>query len=123
MILKFISKYGLAAHLGFLAASPVAFAPFLDAAALGRLVLWTSLLAAVWILFEPSLRVGEHSADARGRVASELIRDPFLWFFLLVIVFAIVRWLNAGIARTFDAEQSVWAVKAAAAPAFILVGS
>ena len=97
MILKIISKYGLAAHLGFLAASPVAFAPFLDASALGRLILWLSLFTVVWILFDPSLRMGEHSADARKRVATELVRDPFLWFFILVAVFAVVRWLNSGI--------------------------
>ena len=105
MILKIISKYGLAAHLGFLAASPVAFAPFLDAGALGRLVLCLSLFAAVWMLFDPSLRMGEHSADARKRVAMELVRDPFLWFFMLVLVFAVVRWLNSGIVLRYDAEQ------------------
>ncbi len=117
MILKIISKYGLAAHLGFLAASPVAFAPFLDAGALGRLVLWLSLFAAIWMLFEPSLRVGEHSADARNRVASELVKDPFLWFFVLAIAFAIVRWLNSGIELRYDAEQSVWRIQDAAASA------
>ena len=117
MILKIISKYGLAAHLGFLAASPVAFAPFLDAGALGRLVLWLSLFAAVWMLFDPSLRMGEHSADARKRVAMELVCDPFLWFFILVMAFAVVRWLNSGIVLRYDAEQSVWLVQEAAAPA------
>ena len=117
MILKIISKYGLAAHLGFLAASPVAFAPFLDVAALGRLILWLSLFAVVWMLFDPSLRMGEHSADARKRVAMELVRDPFLWFFILVIVFAVVRWLNSGIEMRYDAEQSAWLVREAAAPA------
>ena len=117
MILKIISKYGLAAHLGFLAASPVAFAPFLDAGALGRLVLWLSLFAVVWMIFDPSLRMGEHSADARKRVAMELVRDPFLWFFILVAAFALVRWLNSGIALRYDAEQSAWLVQEAAAPA------
>ena len=117
MILKIISKYGLAAHLGFLAASPVAFAPFLDASALGRLILWLSLFAAVWMLFDPSLRMDEHSADARKRVAQELVRDPFLWFFILVVAFAVVRWLNSGIALSYDAEQSAWLVQEAAAPA------
>ena len=117
MILKIISKYGLAAHLGFLAASPVAFAPFLDAAALGRLVLWLSLFVVVWMLFDPSLRMGEHSADARKRVAMELVRDPFLWFFVLAISFALVRWLNSGIALSYDAEQSAWLVQGAEASA------
>ena len=95
MILKIISKYGLAAHLGFLAASPVAFAPFLDAGAVGRLVLWLSLFVAVWMFFDPSLRMGEHSADARKRVAMELVRDPFLWFFVLLVVFGCVSTENA----------------------------
>jgi len=117
MILKIISKYGLAAHLGFLAASPVVFATFLDDVALGCLVLWVSLYAAIWIFFEPSIRMEEHSSDARRRVASEMVRDPFFWFFLLASAFAIVRWMNSGIGMRYDAEQSIWLVNEATASA------
>ena len=116
MILKVISKYGLAAHLGLLASMPVALAPFLSAAALGQLVLWLSFFAAMWVLFDPSIRIGERSSEARGRVFLSIVRDPIFYFFLVLIGFALVRYLNSGIALQYDAEQSAWTVKEAAAP-------
>ena len=115
MILKVISKYGLAAHLGLLAALPVAFALFLDADTLGRVLLWWSLFVVVWVMFDPSIRIGEHSADARRRVLVSVIRDPAFYIFLFVALFAVIRWFNSGIALWYDAEQGVWAVKDAAA--------
>ena len=116
MILKIVSKYGLAAHLGLLAAFPIAFSLFLDANTLGCVLLWLSLFAAIWVVFNPSVRPGEHSTDARTRVFVAIIRDPAFYFFVLAIGFAVIRWLNSGIALWYDAEQSVWSVKQAAAP-------
>ena len=116
MILKIISKYGLATHLGLLAAFPVAFAPFFDGDTLGRILLWWSAFVSVWIFFDPSIRIGEHSADARRRVAASALRDPAFYMFLAIVFFAVVRWLNSGIRLWYDAEQGEWLVKEAAAP-------
>ncbi|MBR4654868.1 MAG: hypothetical protein IKO72_16040 [Kiritimatiellae bacterium] len=116
MLLKVITKYGLAVHLGILAAFPVAFAQFLEAGALGRVILWLSLFALIWVLFEPSIRQGERSSDARERVRDSIIRDPVFYFFLLAIGFAVVRWLNTGIALWYDPERAVWTVKDSFAP-------
>ena len=116
MILKIISKYGLAAHLGLLASFPVAFAPFLSQESLACVILWLSLFAAIWIFFDPSIRIGERSAEARARVLASVIRDPIFYFFILAVGFALVRWINSGIALWYDAEQSKWLVKEAAAP-------
>lgn len=116
MILKVISKYGLAAHLGLLAAFPVAFSLVLGADALGKVMLWLSLFAVVWVFFDPSIRIGERSSEARIRVASSIIRDPVFYIFVAISVFALVRWLNSGITLWYDAEQSVWVVKSASAP-------
>ena len=115
MILKVISKYGLAAHLGLLAAFPVAFAPFVDIGTLGGILLWLSFFALIWIFFDPSIRIGEHTAQARRRVFVSVIRDPAFYLFLLIAVFALVRWLNSGIALWYDAEHGEWMVKEAEA--------
>ena len=115
MILK-ITKYGLAAHLGILAASPVALYPFLAAGALGRAILWFSLVGLIWILCEPSFRMGERSSDARARNLSEILHDPFLYFFIVAAAFALIRWCNNGISMAYDVESASWIVKEAAAP-------
>jgi len=110
MLQKFLSKYGLAAHLALLAAAPLALTPFLDAASLASVICWLSGLAAVWLLTEPSIRVGEHLSLARRRVRADIVRDPFFWFLLAAILFALFRLLNSGIALRYDPEQAVWQV-------------
>ena len=111
MIQKFLSKYGLAVHLAVLAALPLALTPFLTAATLASVTLWLSALAAVWFFTEPSLRQGEHISSSRARLRRELAADPFFWFAVLLLVYGLVRWLNAGIALHYDPEQAVWAVR------------
>ena len=111
MIQKFLSKYGLAVHLAVLAALPLALTPFLTAATLASVTLWLSALAAVWFFTEPSLRQGEHISSSRARLRRELAVDPFFWFAVLLLVYGLVRWLNAGIALHYDPEQAVWAVR------------
>ena len=111
MLQKFLSKYGLAAHLALLAAAPLALTPFLDAASLASVVFWLSGLAAVWLFTEPSIRVGEHLSLARRRVRGELIRDPFFWFLVAAVAFAVFRMVNSGIALKYDPEQVVWVVR------------
>lgn len=111
MIAKFLSKYGLATHLAVLAALPLALTPFLTAATLGSVILWLSALAAVSLLIEPSLRVGEHLSLARARVRREIIRDPLFWLLLLFVVFTFIRWVNSGIGLFYEAEVGKWSVK------------
>ena len=110
MIQKFISKYGLATHLALLAAVPLAFAPFLSAAALGSVILWLTAFAAVWLFTEPSLRRGEHISTSRRRLYREMIADPFFWFALMGVIYAMVRWLNSGMSIAYNAEEAEWAV-------------
>ena len=114
MILKVISKYGLAAHLGLLAALPSAYL-FLGAAQLGVALLWVSLVVGIWVLFCPSILIGERSANARARVVYSIVRDPAFYFMLLLVGVALVRWLNSGIAMVYDPEHGVWVVKDAVA--------
>ena len=110
MLQKFLSKYGLAAHLALLAAAPLALTPFLDAASLASVIFWLSWLAGVWFLTEPSIRIGEHLSLARRRVRGEMIRDPFFWFLIAAILFALFRMLNSGISLRYDPEQVIWVV-------------
>ncbi len=70
-----IAKYGLAAHLAFLAVVPVLLFPFCNAWTVATVLLWLSLIAAIWALLEPSLRGGERMSEARRRVAKGMWRD------------------------------------------------
>lgn len=105
---KFISKYGTAAHLALLAVAPLVIFPFFTATTVAVVLLWLSLLAIMWVLMEPSRRADEMLHDARSRVASSVIKDPLFWCFLVLIVFAYVRYLNSGIAMAYDPERSSW---------------
>ena len=111
MIQKFLSKYGLATHLALLAALPLALTPFLAAATLASVTFWLTAFAVVWLLVEPSVRVGEHLSLARARVRSEILLDPVFWFVLLLVAVSAIRWMNGGIELFYDAEQSNWLVK------------
>ncbi len=111
MIQRFFSKYGLALHLAVLAALPLALTPFLTAATLCSVILWVSAFAAVWFFTEPSLRRGEHISTSRIRLQKELLFDPFTWFFLAVLAYALLRWLNNGIGMAYDPEQAAWLIR------------
>ena len=115
MLHKLITKYGLATHLALLASLPLALSPFLAERNLAVSILWLSGFALVWLFLIPSILSGEHLYQARARVRHEMLVDPLLWFFLFVIVFAGIRWLNSGIVLQYDAEVSVWRV---AVPSF-----
>ena len=65
----------------------------------------------MWVLVEPSRRADEMLHDARDRVASSVIKDPLFWCFLVLIVFAYVRYLNSGIAMAYDPERSSWYIR------------
>ncbi|MBO5939689.1 MAG: O-antigen ligase family protein [Kiritimatiellae bacterium] len=114
MFHKSVSKFGLATHLSLAAALPAALAQFVTEHMLAVAMLWTALLAWIWILFEPSVFAGETVSRARARVLGKMLRDPFAWFLLVGTLFAFVRWLNSGIDLFYDAEKTIWLVKDAA---------
>ncbi len=105
---KFLSKYGTAAHLAFLAVAPLFLCPFCPAEVCATVLLWLSLLVAVWSFLEPSRRAGEMLHDARSRVARAVIRDPVFWVLVALMILSAIRWANAGIRLAYDAEQSIW---------------
>ena len=49
--------------------------------------------------------------DARYRVFMSMVGDPLLWFSIFLAVVAMVRWLNGGVAMSYDAENSVWSLR------------
>lgn len=112
MFLRIVTKYGLAAHLALLASLPVALTPFLGGDALARTVLWLCAFSLLWLLMEPAIHSGEGLTDARMRVLSSLVKDPLTWIIIAAIAIAALRWLNSGIELFYDAEQTVWLVKA-----------
>lgn len=118
---KLVAKYGLAAHLAFLAVAPLVLFPFLGGTAVATVVLWLSAYAAVWLLVEPSVRNGEHLHRARMRVFHDIVRDPLFWASVAVVAFAGMRALNTGVGLAYDAELSVWKLRPADFP--ILPGS
>lgn len=107
---KLIAKYGLAVHLALLAAVPVALLPFLTASTVATVLLWFSLVAAIWTVLEPSIRGGERLSEARRRVARGIWFDPLFWLLVVIVAFSGFRALNTGIALGYDAESTVWRV-------------
>ena len=106
-----VSRYGLATHLALAAALPAALAQFVAQDILSVSMLWVSLAAWIWMMFEPSVLAGETVSRARARVLSGILRDPFAWFLLVATMYALVRWLNSDIKLFYDAEKTLWTVK------------
>ena len=115
---KLIAKYGLAAHLAILAVAPLFLFPFFGDDTIAVTLLWLSLPASTWLFMQPSVRKGEMLHDARGRVASCIVRDPLFWVLLSATVFCGLRALNSGVAMVYDAETAKWVV---ASPEFPLL--
>ena len=105
---KILSKYGLAAHLAFVAVAPLFLFPFCGADWTARALLWLTGLAFVWLVMEPSRRSGEMLYDARLRVLSELVRDPLFWLTVCFAALAAARWANGGIRMAYDSELARW---------------
>lgn len=110
---KFITKYGLAAHLGLLTVAPLFLFALDDPASGPTCVLWMSALASWWMMLSPSKRVGEPLHVARARVAFEMARDPFAWAFAALLVFLSLRWANSGLELTYDPESGAWSLSGA----------
>ena len=111
MFQRIVTKFGLAAHLAMLAAIPCALTPFVPEQWLGDVTLWLALIAAIWVLLSPSIRVGEGVTQARLRVLGEILHDPVTWFF---IVAGVVFWIakaNGAVELFYDAETTQWIVK------------
>ena len=110
---RFISKYGLAAHLAILAVAPLFFAP--------TALFWLSLYTFLWVLLEPSRTGNELLHESRRRVFKGIVRDPVFYLSLVLAVVALVRYLNVGVGREFDAENMKWCLSAPGYP--LLPGS
>ena len=108
---KFISKYGLAAHLALLAVAPLFLFPFFGSGDIAVAMLWLSAGTALWVVLEPSRRSGEMLHDARSRVAREILLDPLFWAMLSLVAMAGIRWANGGIDMAYDAEAGIWFLK------------
>ncbi len=113
---KFISKYAVAAHLSLLAVTPLFLFPWCGAEVLTWVLAWETIIAALWVLLEPSRRAEELLHDARSRVAGEILRDGLFWVFVLLAVLALLRWNNDGVAMAYDAENEFWHLKGPASP-------
>lgn len=112
-MLKLVTKYGLAAHLAFVAVAPLFLSPVP--------ILWLSALGFVWFLMEPS-RIGKEMLhDARRRVGRAVRRDPLFWVLLVLVVLSAVRAFNTGIGMAYDAEAMKWTLSSPILP--ILPGS
>lgn len=105
---KLIAKYGLAAHLAILAVAPLFLFPFAGVKAVVVTLLWLSLVAACWTIFEPSVLRGEHLHEARCRILREIGRDPLFWLMAGVVLMTGLRALNTGVALAYDAEEAKW---------------
>lgn len=105
---KFISKYGLAAHLALLAVTPLFLFPYFSEGGIAAAVMWMALVAFGWLVMEPSRLAGEMLHDARERVTRGILRDPFFWCSLGLLVVAGIRWANGGVEQVYDAELAEW---------------
>lgn len=110
MFQKLISKYATAAHLALLAVAPLTIFPFFGPSTVATVMLWLIPSACVWVLVEPSRRSDEMLHNARKRVASEIVRDPLLWFLAAIAILAFVRFANSGIAMVYDPATVSWRV-------------
>lgn len=107
-MLKLVTKYGLAAHLAFLAVAPLFLSPVP--------ILWLSALGLIWLMMEPSRIGSEMLHDARRRVWRSLRTDPLFWVLLALVVLSGVRALNTGIAMAYDAEMMKWRLSPPSVP-------
>ena len=108
---KFLANYATAAHLALLAVAPLFLFPFFPQDVVATCLLWLSLLVATWVVMSPACRSGELPHMARERLLYDAVRDPAMWFMLVVVVYAGVRALNGGVAFAYDAELATWSLK------------
>ncbi len=100
----FISKYGLAAHLAFLAVAPLFLFPFCSEMTVAGATLWLALVGFVWMVMEPSRRADEMLHEARERVHGAIVRDPLVWLLTAFCVFALLRCFNGDLKSVYEAR-------------------
>ncbi|MBO5905170.1 MAG: hypothetical protein J6Q84_01985 [Kiritimatiellae bacterium] len=105
---KFFSKYALAAHLALLAVAPLFLFPYFDSSVTAEVLLWMSLLTVLWLVLEPSKRVGEYLRQAQGRVLRSCVLDPLFGLFVLFFVIALIRCFNDGVQLVYDFLGDEW---------------
>jgi hypothetical protein len=103
-LLWFVSWFGLTPSSGFSQ----------------RPLFWLSLLLLEALVLLPAVQKGETLSDARGRIGRALVRDPFTYIGLAVLVMAAVRWLNGGRTLVYLSDADVWQFSA---PAFSWLAS
>lgn len=96
--------------MALLAVAPLFLFPYCGAVWTVRALLWLSFSVAVWMIAEPSRRREEMPHEARARVMTAVVTDPLFWLSLLLIVIAVVRWMNGGVGMAYDAETAVWSL-------------
>ena len=109
-MLSFVSKYATAAHLALMTVAPLFLFPFCSEGEIAKVLLWLSLLGAVWIVMSPSVKGDERPHDARLRFVSEVLVDPLFWFSLFLVAYSAIRALNGGVAFAYDAENYTWSL-------------
>lgn len=90
--------------------APLFLFPFCGEGEIAKVLLWLSLLGAVWVVMSPSVKAGELPHTARPRFISEVVADPFFWFLVALVAFAAIRALNGGVAFAYDAETYTWSL-------------
>ena len=71
--------------------APLFLFPFCGEEVIAKVLLWFSLLGAVWNVMSPSVKGNERPHDARLRFAYEVVRDPLFWAGLVLVAFAGIR--------------------------------
>lgn len=113
---EFFSKYGLAAHLALLAVAPLVLFAIDPADRCGAALLWLSLWASLWMVFEPSRRPGEMLHDSRARILRSVATDPVFWLFAALSAYAAVRWMNGTVELEYDSGKAAWSLAGAFVP-------
>ena len=67
-----------------------------------------SLLTVLWLVLEPSKRVGEYLHQAQRRVLRSCILDPLFGLFALFFVIALIRCFNDGVQLVYDFFGDEW---------------
>jgi hypothetical protein len=107
MIQKFLTKYGLAAHVACVCTFPIFLIAYPVSGGMLSLV-WLSLLVFEFMFMLPSVRRGETLADARTRVAHNLLWDPLFYVGAAIILFVGTQWLNSGCSLVYLTDADVW---------------